>query len=238
MVHRAPLVVAAVGQDLLAGLAGEDIEAPLTPPVGAGACKEDPAEQQGLAILQEVIGQQVMLDPGLETGELRGEAVQPGRWNRLTGSDSQYRIQLTARATADRLPSPRDRFRRSAVDEARLHNRHNWQCRWSSSAGCSARASASRCPVDRGQVSGRARLGTRSPGPTSGTRPRTRGRTPSRTGSAVTGRWAGRGAARRAVANRWDGRRCLMVFQNSSGRPQAAAVCTFYLAMQMPTIVA
>ena len=78
VVHRAALVVSAIGEDLLVGFAQQDIEATLAPAVGLRTAEKHAAEKQRLAVLQQVIGEQVIFESPLEPGQLGGEAVQPG----------------------------------------------------------------------------------------------------------------------------------------------------------------
>ena len=77
VVHGAALEMTAVGQDLFGQLLGGDTQTKVQPAPGFHAVEKDPGKDQGLGVLEIVVGQQMVFDVLGEPAGLHGQAFQP-----------------------------------------------------------------------------------------------------------------------------------------------------------------
>ena len=111
VVHRAPLEVAAVGENLLRDLAPQDRKPHAQPSVGFVARKKRAGEHQRLGIGEQVIAEKMPFQPCAQKPGLDGQAAERGRTERLARQrplapvhDAQrQRIRLPAAPRAGRV---------------------------------------------------------------------------------------------------------------------------------------
>ena len=97
VVHRAALELAAVGEDLLGQLAGEDVRAAAQPGVGFAAGEEEAGDDERLGVGEQVVAEQVRLEPLRQPARLHGEACDHAPASRR-GRPSSHWIQRTMRS--------------------------------------------------------------------------------------------------------------------------------------------